>query len=158
RVKFAGAAMPTDPFGTPAAATVVTLPGEDTVSIRVARAVPRLFNFDLTPAATFTLTRTGKLPEPAITTKGGEPAIPLDRLADAWALDAPVRDRAEPAELRSVLTIVANLWIDRFVPATELNDAKFALDSRFAIAQLMPIPFESPLAQAARLAPDVAYL
>ncbi len=132
RVKIAGAAPPASPFGAPPAsdAATVTLPGADTVSVRVAQAAPKIFNLDLSPAFAFTLVRTGKLPEPASTTKGGEPAVQLDRLADAWALETPTRDHADPNRLRTVLATLADLWVDEFVtidaadPKTGLPNSK----------------------------------
>jgi hypothetical protein len=123
RVKLAGAA-PASPFGPPGGddAVTVTLPGEDTVSVRVARTAPKVFNLDLSPAVSFTLVRTGKLPEPAIFTRGGEAAVQLDRLADAWALESPARDRVDPARARTVLAAVTDLWVDEFVTPAPAED------------------------------------
>lgn len=118
RVKLAGgAAPPADPFSPPAGDTpvTVTIPGDGTASIRVSRNVPSIWNLDLSPAFGFTLVRTGRLPEPAVLSRGGESVVPLDRLADAWAMDAPTRDRVDPARLRGVLAAVADLWVEEFV-------------------------------------------
>jgi len=148
RVKFAGSAGPGIPIGAPPAGeapSMVALPGEDTLAIRVERTVPKLWNINLTPALGFTLVRTGKLPEPAIFTKGGEPVVQPDRLADAWALDAPVRVRAEPERLRGVLAAVADLWADSFAG----NDA---IDIRIAAARFFPLPLDQ-LAGAIRFVP-----
>ena len=98
------ARAPADPFSPPvgsSAPTTVTLPGEETERIRVSRTVPGIFNFDLTPLFSYTLTRTGTLPEPAIFAKGGEPVVQPERLADVWELAAPTRDRVDPTRLRS---------------------------------------------------------
>ena len=65
----------------------------------------------------------GPLPEPAVYTKGGEPTVPLDRVADAWAIAEPLRDRPEPGRLRTVLAAVADLWVDQFVTPAEAEKA-----------------------------------
>ena len=138
RVKLAGAA-PTSPIVAPPAAdapATLALPGEETVSIRVAHTVPGIWGLDLSPAFSFTLVRIGKLPEPAILGKGDDPAVQPDRLADAWAIESPVRDRAEPERLRSVLTAVADLWVDSFADAG-------AMDVRLAAARFLPTPFDA---------------
>ena len=85
RVKLAGGG-----FASPGAA-VVSLPGPETVSIRVARTPPHIWNLDLSPEFAFTLARIGKLPEPAAVNKGDDPSVPADRLADEWALESPAR-------------------------------------------------------------------
>ena len=140
RVRVAGAA-PQAPFGAPPsdAPATVTLPGPDTESVSVRGEGPRLLGFDFSPLSAFTLARTGPLPEPGILPRGGEPALPADRLADAWALAAPRPEPADPAKLRSVLAAVAGLWVDRFVTFDP---------GPLAIA--LPAALESPLARAAR--------
>lgn len=147
RIKLAGAAG-ANPFGTAAggdAASTVTLPGEDVESIHVARTIPRIWNLDLSPGYTFSLVRTGRLPEPAIIVKGGEPVVPPDRLADAWSLASPGRDRVEPAHLRGVLTAVTDLWVDSFSNAV-------ALDVRLAAGRMLITPLD-PLSGIGRLCP-----
>jgi hypothetical protein len=167
RVRIAGAAPPPPQFGAPPPPAeppvTVTLPGEQTETIRVRRWVGREFdapyasdafgercqrgarggrvlNLAGTPeAGDFTLTRTGKLPEPGVLPRGGEPALPPDRIADAWMLSAPHSEPTEPARLRAVLTGVADIWVERFVT---VDPAQVAL--------VLPIPFESPLAAAVR--------
>ena len=146
RVKIAGAGSPASPFGAPPAneaPAMVALPGEDTVSIRVAAAVPKVWNLDLAPFFTFALVRIGKLPEPAIFAKNGEPVVQLDRLADAWALDAPAHDRADPVRMRAVLAAVADLWVDSFADAD-------SMDMRLLTARHLPVLFD-PLAGYAAL-------
>ncbi len=155
RVKIAGGAMA---FGPPGAdtPTTVTIPGTTVSDIFVHRPSLHFFSFDLSPYdSAFTLRRIRKLPEPGVLTKGSEPALPADRLADAWQLLAPSAGNVDPSRLRSVLVAIADLWVEQFVPAP---DAHFALDSKYAIAQLMPIPFESPLALAVRAYPESGYL
>ena len=161
RVKVS-AGSPGSPGGdTP---STLTLPGEETERISVSRPTPQFLGIRLLPMeCDFTLIRRGKLPEPAVMTRGGEPAINSDRLADAWELELPIhsrdgfpyRDNCEPGRLRSVLTAVADLWVEQFASPAE---ARFALDSRYALAQLIPLPLEPPLAQAVRLYPGAAVL
>lgn len=123
---------PLGPQGGEAPATV-TLPGESTVSIEIHQPGMRFFGIPLIRfGGTFTLTRLGKLPEPAIYAKGGEPTIPPGRVAEVWALNAPVRDRAEPERLRSLLVAVADLWVEQFVNPTEAEKATF--DARTGLA------------------------
>ena len=152
RIKLAGAAGPA-PFGAaPAgdAASTVTLPGLDVESIQVARTIPKIWNLDLSPDYTFSLVRTGKLPEPAIIVKGGEPVVQLDRVTDVWALAGPRRDRIEPARAQGVLAAVADLWVDSFADAG-------AMDARLAAGRVLITPFDpfSALARLCPLAPDV---
>lgn len=139
---------PLSPTSGPEAPVAVALPGEETASIQVSRPPVRLFGIPVPRLdGTFTLTRQGKLPEPAIYTKGGEPTIPPDRLADVWSLSAPERDHAEPGRLRSLLTAVADLWVDEFVSPT--SDVRMAVARQF----VMPLPFDSIASVAARAAP-----
>jgi hypothetical protein len=158
RVKFAGAS-PASPFGPPGGetATTVTIPGPSVTDIFVSQPTHlHFFSFDLSAYGDrFELHRTGKLPEPGIKSKGAEPALSPDRLADVWQLFSPLVANVEPGRLRSLLAAISDLWVDQFVPAPEVH---FALDSKEAIAQLIPIPFESPLALAVRAYPESGYL
>lgn len=152
RVKLTGSAA-TSPFEAPPAGdapSTVTLPGAGIDSIHVVRTMPKVWNLDLSPAFKFSLIQTGKLPELAIITRGGEPVVQLDRLADAWSLATPVRDRSEPSRLRSVLTAVADLWIDSFAGSE-------ALDVRLAAGRMLITPIDpfSGIARLCPLSPDV---
>lgn len=154
RVRIAGAATPFGPPGADAPVTIA-LPGPNVASVTVERPVPKFLNFDLSALGSFTLARVGKLPEPAVLTRGGEAALRADRLADGWRLAAPAPDNADPARLRPVLAAVSDMWVDQFVPTAE---AGFALDSKYAVALLMPVPFESQLALVARAHPEAKFL
>ncbi|HEV3438430.1 MAG TPA: DUF4340 domain-containing protein [Gemmata sp.] len=124
---------PLVPQAGPEAPVTVTLPGEETALIQISRPPVRLIGIPLPQLdGNFTLTRLGKLPEPGVYAKGGEPTIPPDRLADAWGLSAPVRDRAEPGRLRSLLVAVSDLWVDKFENPTEEEKASF--DARTGLA------------------------
>ena len=150
RVKFGGP--------TPAA---LTLPGEDTETLTVQLPPARLLGFmapEIAPTfaplgfaafaanevrPSFTLARSGKMPEAGAATKGGEPGVTPDRLADVWRLTAPVASNAEPNRLRPVLAAVAELWVDQFVNVEVNNETAKAmlalsspLDSPFAAASV----------------------
>ncbi len=112
RVKFAGGGE---------APTNVTLPGAGVTEIRVTGEAPKVFG--LAPwwaSGTFTLKRIGPTPAPVAVDRTSEPAVPPDRLADAWAIDAPVRERPDPAKLQQVLAAVPDLWVEDFIPATQI--------------------------------------
>ena len=124
RVKVAAAAAPFGPPGGDAPATL-TLPGPDTEQIRVTSPGPQLFGFRLLPIERdFTLVRRGKLPEPSVKVRGGEPLLNPDRLAEAWDLvlpihtrdGFPIRDNPDPSRLRALLTAMSDLWVEEFVP------------------------------------------
>src|SRR5579883_1361348 len=158
RVKFAGTPPPFQPGvpPEPPVPTTVTLPGEGVQEIRIAAKSPKVFGF--TPwsfSRSFTLKRIAPTPEPTIVDKSAEATVQPDRLADAWEVATPVRDRAEPAALQRVLGAVPDLWVEKFVSAKEAN---FALDHPYAIAQILPIPLEPLPATLIRLYPDAAVL
>jgi hypothetical protein len=125
----------------------ITLPGEETSSIEISRPDVRLFGLPLPQLnGNFTLSRDGKLPEVGVTTKGSEPTLSLERIADVWAFRAPHRDHVEPTRLRSLLSAVADLWAEEFV--TPGSDVRTAIARHF----VLPLPFES-FATVARAAP-----
>ncbi len=158
RVELAGAAPPFPMPGMqpePAAPNTVTLPGPDVEEIRVIDkskkpAEPLKWHQE----STFALRRIGPTPAPSATEKNAEPTVQPERLSDAWALESPVRDRADPAALQRVLAAVPDLWVEHFVPAKE---TKFALDHPYSIAQMLPTlePFPAALV---RFHPDAAVL
>src|SRR5262245_59855349 len=93
RVKvMSPAAGPASPFGPPPgppAPVTVTLPDDKITAIDVRG-----------PDASFTLRKTGPTPRPTATEKGADPALNPDRLADAWEIASPARDRLDPAKLQ----------------------------------------------------------
>ena len=119
RVVMPPAGADADPLNpAPASAGRVPLFGDAFASIRVESA-------DADKPA-YTLTRTAPTPDPRRDPDQpeSEPTLADDALAAAWELDAtvtrdgksvPVRDRVEPAKLRSVLTAMADLWVEKFV-------------------------------------------
>jgi hypothetical protein len=155
RVKLAGTASPFGPPGAPpevSPPTTVSLPGPNVSAIAITAEAPKPLGFTPWPMSrTFTLKRIAPTPGPTATEKNGEPVVQPDRLADAWALDAPVRDRADPAKLQQVLTAVPDLWVEDFVP---LGQPALAVQP-FAVAQLLPVPLEPLPGLIARLHPEV---
>ncbi len=121
RVKLTGG-EPINPLQpTPPAAGRVPLLGDRFASVHVERSDGE--------KVSYTLTRTGPTPEPRRDPDrpAAEPAVSANRLAAAWVLEAEVhgpdgkpvkvKDRADPAKLRTVLTTVPDLWAESFVPA-----------------------------------------
>ena len=96
---FAAPGMPPPEAGPPA---TVSLPGAGVEQIRVTTTdAPKAFG--LTPWAmggTFTLKRIAPTPGPTAAERNAEASVSPDRLADAWAVDAPVRNRPDPATLQ----------------------------------------------------------
>jgi len=79
-------------------------------------------------------TRIGKTPEARRDPDrpNAEPTLSLDRLAQSWDVrtDGPTGfiDRPDPAKLKSILTAVADLWAEGFVPVADATVAKTGLD------------------------------
>jgi hypothetical protein len=147
RVKLAGGPAQPQPGlpPEPAAPTVVTLPGPAVTEIRVSAASPKVFG--LAPWASsgsFALKRIGPTPEPSVTDKNATESVQPDRLAGAWAVESPVKDRPDPAALRRVLAAVPDLWVEEFIPAGQAGRPQPS-----AVAEAFPAPLE-PLAALAR--------
>ena len=96
------------------------------------------------------LARMGPTTAPTVTEKNAEASVPPDRLADAWAVDAPVRNRPDPAALQRVLAAVPDLWVEDFIPAAQGAHP----EQPFAIARLFPVPLEPFAAAVVRLHPE----
>jgi hypothetical protein len=127
RVKVAGVAPPFQPGlpPEPPAPANLAIPGPTVEEIRVSAKSPKLFGYaPWASSGSFTLKRIAPTPGPTITDKNAEPTIQPDRLADSWALDAPVRDRPDPAVLQKVLSAIPDLWVEEFIPASQLNGPK----------------------------------
>lgn len=159
RVKLAGVAVPPVQPGAPPEPPTpapLVLPGAGVKEIRVAAKSPKLWGVTPWPLDNaVTLKRIAPTPSATTTEANAEATVQPDRLADAWALDKPVRERTDPAALQRVLAAVPDLWAERFVPAA---DVRFAADHPFAVAQLLPIPLEPFPAALVRLYPDSAVL
>ncbi|MBA4063345.1 MAG: hypothetical protein C0501_06455 [Isosphaera sp.] len=122
RVRFAGGGDAAGP---------VAVPGTGTEAVTVRRSFPPVLGFDVSARAGFTLSRVGPVPEAGVLTRGGEPVVRPDRLADAWRLSAPNDDNPDPARLRAVLAAVPDLWVEEFVhPAPAEDKLGFAADGR----------------------------
>lgn len=154
RVKLAGTAPPFQPGlpPEPATATTLTLPGSSVEEIRITSTkAPKVFGSTPWPASgSFTLKRIAPTPAATVTDKNAEPTVQPERLADAWAVASPVRDRPDPAALQRVLAAVPDLWVEDFIPASQGASA----EQPFAIAQLLPVPGEPFIGTLVRLHPE----
>lgn len=140
RVKLAGGPPQLQPGlpPEPAAPTVVALPGPAVTEIRVSGKSPKVFG--LTPWAlsgSFALKRIGPTPEPTVTDRNAEASVQPDRLAEAWAVESPVKDRPDPAALRRVLEALPDLWVEEFIPAARAGQPQAS-----AVAEAFPAPLE----------------
>ena len=128
RVKFAGAPRFTQPGAPPEPPVpeTVALPSGKIEEVRVGGEPATFFGHAVWPESpAFTLRRTGPTPAPAVTERNAEATVQPDRLADAWEVSSPRRDRPDPAALRRVLAAVPELWVEKFLPAKEVG---FAVD------------------------------
>ncbi|MBY0459382.1 MAG: DUF4340 domain-containing protein, partial [Gemmataceae bacterium] len=73
-----------------------------------------------------------------------------DRLADAWELSAPVRERPDAARLQQALAAVPELWVEDFIPA----DQPAHIGQPLALTRLLAVPEEPIFAALVRLHPD----
>lgn len=118
RVKVQASA---NPFGVPVGpssgvSTAVLLGDRVTaVSARGPGAPVNVFGAKVPRPVSYTLRRTGPTPQPTSAEKGAERAIAPDRLAEAWEVASPARDRVDPEKLQKVLTAVPDLWVEEFV-------------------------------------------
>lgn len=153
RVKFAGAPS----FGPggmpePGVPTNVKLAGSLVEEVRITGKSVTILG--LTPwylDGRFTLKRTGPTPTPTVTTKGADAVVQPDRLADAWAIDSPRRDRVDPAKIQQLLTALPELWVEEFVSTAR---AGYTADHPFAIARQFIVPVDPFPTTLARLYPD----
>ena len=72
----------------------------------------------------YVLKRVEAVPQAMAAEKGAEPTVPLQRIADAWEIVAPQRDRIDADKLEKILTTIPDLWVEEF--ATDA--AKAGLD------------------------------
>ena len=109
------------PFGVPVGpssgvSTAVLLGDRVTaVSARGPGAPISVFGAKLPQPVSYTLRRTGPTPPPTSADRGAERAIAPDRLAEAWEIAAPSRDRVDPERLQRILAAVPDLWVEEFV-------------------------------------------
>ncbi|OWK38570.1 DUF4340 domain-containing protein [Fimbriiglobus ruber] len=148
RVKLTGGEPPPNPMQpAPPATGRVPLLGDTVAAVKVEWAgiktdfLPPDFGKPEAPKGSggkYTLTRIDKTPAPVRSAdrETADPALPAARLATAWVLDAEVpdpkdkdgkakltvHDRVDPAKLRTVLTSVADLWVEAFLPGGPTAD------------------------------------
>jgi hypothetical protein len=71
------------------------------------------------PDGTWTLKHAGSM---GAKTKSNVPVVmTVEKLASSWELTAPIIDRTDPDKLRSVLAAVPELWVEAFLPETDLQ-------------------------------------
>lgn len=70
-----------------------------------------------TKDGSITIKRTESMPtaKPDPDRPTGEPVVTAARIAQAWEIVEPVRDRIDPVKLRSILTAIPELWAESFV-------------------------------------------
>ncbi len=143
RVKIEGGEPTPNPLQPPPPPTPgrVAILGNDISTVRVESTDPTKF--------AYTIRRLAKNPPPRRDPDRptGEPAVSARELAAAWELDAEipdpagsadaktritVRDRVDPAKLRTVLTAIPELWVEKFVAATP-EEAGLAADPKYTI-------------------------
>src|SRR5262245_10948235 len=98
------------------------------------------------PQGKYVLRRTGPSPkaQPPADKPGGEAVVLVSRLADAWEIAEPLRDRADPARLKAILAAIPELWVEQFL----VNPDPLA-----ALGSVLPIGVgETPLSGIARTA------
>ncbi len=63
----------------------------------------------------------------AIAVKGGDHSYTLARAGNSWELREPVRDRVDPEKIKSILTGLPDIWVERFVDAGKKSADDFGL-------------------------------
>lgn len=104
------------------------------------------------PNGKYVLRRTAASPQPQppLGKERGEAVVLAHRLADAWEIVEPVRDRADPAKLKNILAAIPDLWVEQFL----LNPDPVA-----ALASVIPAGVgETPLSGFARAGVGAALL
>lgn len=83
------------------------------------------------PAGSYVLERVAELPaEKSLANRPtGEGFVTPAQLADSWRLAEPVSDHVDPAKLKTILTALADLWVDRFLQPDEAARLGFPLAS-----------------------------
>jgi len=88
----------------------------------------RLFPSERVAKSTDDPEKIDKLVAGAVSVKGPTSSYGLEHKAGAWALKEPVRDRADPEKLRTVLAAVPDIWADHFVRNASKDLADYGLD------------------------------
>ncbi len=122
------------------------------------------------PSGRYVLERVANMPKPEVPAKprdqkpkldrpgdkndeSDEPAIQIGKLGDAWVLVEPARDRVDPEKLRSILTTIPGIWVEKFA---EFPDYVYGLGEHpDAFSQMLTVlgggMSDSPLGAAASL-------
>ncbi|MFO0803593.1 MAG: DUF4340 domain-containing protein [Gemmataceae bacterium] len=121
RIKIAAAGG--SPFGPSGGSSVVPLITDRAkeIEVRTTSKDRTLFGVAIPRTETFKLVRVAPFPKPVATEKGGEATIAPQRIADAWELAVPQRDRVDADKLQSLLASIPDLWVEEF--ATDATKA-----------------------------------
>ena len=113
RVKLVGGEPPPNPTRpTPPPTGRVQILSNDITQIRVE-----------SKEGSFTLKRIAKNPEAKPDPdRPGDPSLSANKLAAAWEIIDPVKDKADPTKLRTVLTSIPDVWAESFVPTRQLAE------------------------------------
>ena len=63
--------------------------------------------------------------------KGAEAVVLPERVAEAWELATPMRDRLDPEKLQKLLVAIPDLWVEDFIANS---------DQLLALADLLTVP------------------
>jgi hypothetical protein len=75
------------------------------------------------PAGSYTLEKIADLPKekPLPSRPQGDTFVTPVQLAESWRLTYPVGDRVDPVKLRTILSLLSDLWVEKFL---DLEEAK----------------------------------
>lgn len=81
------------------------------------------------PAGTYVLERVAELPveKPLPSRPTGDRFVTPAQIAESWRLVEPVADRVDPAKLKSILSAVTDLWVEKFLERDEAARLGFPL-------------------------------
>lgn len=73
------------------------------------------------PAGRFVIKRIAPNPQPEVPADkpNSDPVVSPAKLAESWILIEPVRDRLDPSKLRSIITTIADIWVEQFQDAAQ---------------------------------------
>ena len=89
-----------------------------------------------TPSGKFVLQRVGAMPQSQALNEQSDDELGIlpAKLAEAWVLVEPVKDRVDPDKVKAILTAIPNLWLEKFVETPAGSDSIWGLGSHPAAA------------------------
>jgi len=121
RIKLAQAT----PFGGGTSTTVSLLTDKvKEIDVKFAGRGLTIFGATIPRSESYVLKRVKPFPQAVAADKGAEPTVQPQRIADAWEIAAPQRDRIDADKLEKILTTIPDLWVEEFAP----DAAKAGLD------------------------------